>query len=88
MFPFSGEGRETPTLLGPLDRAGLNHCDRLVLSKEPKRLGTSLPSPEDGDTTSVLNIVCFWICRMDKSTNPLILNPLKCLCALYRFSPY
>jgi hypothetical protein len=25
MFPSSGEGRETPTLLGPLGRASLNH---------------------------------------------------------------
>jgi hypothetical protein len=26
LFPSSGEGRETPTLLGPLDRANLKHC--------------------------------------------------------------
>jgi hypothetical protein len=25
LFPSSGEGRETPTLLGPLKRANLNH---------------------------------------------------------------
>jgi hypothetical protein len=25
MFPFSGEGRETPTLFGTLERADLNH---------------------------------------------------------------
>jgi hypothetical protein len=28
MFPPSGEGRETPTLLGPLERANLNHWIR------------------------------------------------------------
>jgi hypothetical protein len=25
MFPFSGQGRETPILLGPLERANFNH---------------------------------------------------------------
>jgi hypothetical protein len=25
MFPSSGDGRETPNLLGPLGRANLNH---------------------------------------------------------------
>jgi hypothetical protein len=25
LFPPSGEGRETPTLLGPLERSNLNH---------------------------------------------------------------
>jgi hypothetical protein len=25
LFPSSGEGRKTPTLLGPLERANLNH---------------------------------------------------------------
>jgi hypothetical protein len=26
LFPSSGEGRETPTLLGPLWKVNLNHC--------------------------------------------------------------
>jgi hypothetical protein len=38
LFLSSGERRETPTLLGPLERANLNH-----------RAGVSLPSPEDGN---------------------------------------
>jgi hypothetical protein len=25
LFPFSGVGRETPTLLGPLERVNVNH---------------------------------------------------------------
>jgi hypothetical protein len=39
VFPSSGEGRETPTLLGPLEMAKLNHWHswKLDLSKEPKR---------------------------------------------------
>jgi hypothetical protein len=28
LFPSSGEGRETPTLLGPLERANLNQWTR------------------------------------------------------------
>jgi hypothetical protein len=28
MFPTSGDGRETPTLLGPLERANLSHWIR------------------------------------------------------------
>jgi hypothetical protein len=29
LFPSSGEGRETPTLLDPLERANLNHWHSL-----------------------------------------------------------
>jgi hypothetical protein len=32
MLPFSGERRETPTLLVPLDRANLSHCDATEVS--------------------------------------------------------
>jgi hypothetical protein len=47
-------GRETLTLLGPLERANLNHSS---LSKGPNRVGVSLPSPEDGNRSSFLNVV-------------------------------
>jgi hypothetical protein len=39
----SGEGKETPTPLGPLERANLNHW-------------TPLPSPEDGHRSSFPNV--------------------------------
>jgi hypothetical protein len=29
MFPFSGEGKETTILLGPLERANLNHLNNI-----------------------------------------------------------
>jgi hypothetical protein len=54
MFLPSGEGKETPTILGPLERANLNH--RLALSKGPNRVDVSLPSPEDRNR-STLQIV-------------------------------
>jgi hypothetical protein len=31
LFPFSGEGKETPTLLGPSERANLYHCSRSIV---------------------------------------------------------
>jgi hypothetical protein len=30
LFPFSGERKETPTLLGPLERTDLNHWTTLL----------------------------------------------------------
>jgi hypothetical protein len=45
LFPSSRKGRETPTLLGSLERDNLNHW--LALSKEPKNVGVSLLLPED-----------------------------------------
>jgi hypothetical protein len=51
----SGEGRETPTLLRPLERANPNHCTTgmgLALSKGPNRVGVFLPLPEDGNISS------------------------------------
>jgi hypothetical protein len=48
MFPSSGEERETPTLLGLLEKANLNHWS-ITLSKGPNRVGVSLSSPEDGN---------------------------------------
>jgi hypothetical protein len=46
----SGENREGPSLLIPLERANLNHCNKwfgLALSKGPNRVGVFLPSPVD-----------------------------------------
>jgi hypothetical protein len=43
LFPTSGEGRKTSTLLSPLERANLN------LSKWPNGVGAFLLSPEDGN---------------------------------------
>jgi hypothetical protein len=48
LFPSSGEGRETPTLLGHLQRANLYHW---------ARVGVSLPSSEDGNRSSFRNVV-------------------------------
>jgi hypothetical protein len=49
LFPSSGEVRETPILLGPLERANLNHWIN--------RVDVSLPSPEDGNKSSFRNIM-------------------------------
>jgi hypothetical protein len=58
LFPSSVEGRETPTLLGPLERANLNQCiDNSSLIEVnpfwgPNRIGVSLLSPENGNKSS------------------------------------
>jgi hypothetical protein len=44
LFLPLGEGRDTQTLLGPLERANLNHWTQI--------LGVSLPSHEDGNSSS------------------------------------
>jgi hypothetical protein len=57
-FLFSlGGGRST--LLGPLEKANLNHLslDRLALSKEPNRVGVPSPLSEDGNKSSFWYIV-------------------------------
>jgi hypothetical protein len=46
VFSSSDDGRATPTLLGPLERANLSGWTRV---------GVSLPSPEDGNTSSFRN---------------------------------
>jgi hypothetical protein len=56
LFPSSGDYRETPTLLGHLEKANLNHW-RLALPKGPNRVGISFPSPEDGIRSSFWNIM-------------------------------
>jgi hypothetical protein len=44
LFLSSGEGRESPTLSGPLERANLwTQCMSLTLPKRPNRVGVSLP---------------------------------------------
>jgi hypothetical protein len=44
LFPPTDEGRKTPTLLGPLEGANVDHC---------------LPSPEDGNRSSFRNVFFF-----------------------------
>jgi hypothetical protein len=44
LFPSSGEEWEIPTLLGPLERANLNHWNT-----GPNRVGVFLSSPEEGN---------------------------------------
>jgi hypothetical protein len=46
LFLSSGEGRETPTLLGPLERANFNHWS----SAAALFLTWQIFSPEDGDS--------------------------------------
>jgi hypothetical protein len=52
-LPSSGEGRKTSTLLGPLERANLNHWTiciqqlRLALSKELNRIISHIHNNED-----------------------------------------
>jgi hypothetical protein len=50
MFPSSGKGRKTLTLLDPLETANLNY------SKGPSRENVFLPPPEDRNRSSFKNI--------------------------------
>jgi hypothetical protein len=43
LFPFSGNGRETPTLLGSLERANLNHWKTHVQAEVILRQTVSRP---------------------------------------------
>jgi hypothetical protein len=52
LFPFSGEGREIATLLGLSERE-----TEFSFSKEFNRVDISLPSLEDGYTSSFRNVV-------------------------------
>jgi hypothetical protein len=61
----SGEGRETPILLGPLVRANLSHWT------------WSLPSPAYGNRSSFRNVFLYLESRtMDKSRMPVILSAM------------
>jgi hypothetical protein len=57
LFLSSVEGRETPTLLGPLGRANLNHWSlalhwRLALSKGPNKVSSSTLFETETDPVS------------------------------------
>jgi hypothetical protein len=54
-----GEGRETHTLLGPLERTNLIEvqCLWLGLCKGPNGICVSLPSPGDGYRSTSRNVV-------------------------------
>jgi hypothetical protein len=68
LFPFSGEGWETPSLLGPFKRAHFNHWTtyvsitsvvhrlRLALSNRPSGVGVFHPSPQDRNRFSFRNL--------------------------------
>jgi hypothetical protein len=67
---------ETPTLLGPLERAGPLTDKRLRFS----RVCVFFPSPEDGKRPSFPNGVFSSYLEfrtMDKSTNPAILSDIS-----------
>jgi hypothetical protein len=46
IFPFSGERKEPPTVLSPLQNGNVLRSD---LSKKPSKIGISLLSPEEGN---------------------------------------
>jgi hypothetical protein len=63
LFPSSDRGKKTPTVVGPLERANLNHWSSslgLTLSKGPNTVRVSLPSPEHRNTPSFLCVVLFF----------------------------
>jgi hypothetical protein len=67
-FPSSGEGRETSILLGPLERANLNHWYRVNIS---------LSSPDDVNRSISRNVVfsSIWNSgRWIKPRDPVILS--------------
>jgi hypothetical protein len=57
VFASSGEGMETSTVLGPLERADKEECLRLAPSKGPNTAAVSVPLPEDGNTSSFRNVL-------------------------------
>jgi hypothetical protein len=61
LFPSWGEGMETSTLLGPLERANLHHCTRLHLSRRPNRADVSFPPPDDGNRSRLRNVGIYTI---------------------------
>jgi hypothetical protein len=66
LFPSSGEVRETPTLLGPLERANLNHWYRssfhnAVLSSSVEfRTMNKVQKPRDYDIYIVYKMHIQW----------------------------
>jgi hypothetical protein len=84
LFPSSGEGRKTHTLLGHLESANRVQWLTLVLSKRPNIVGASLPSPEDGNTSSFRNVafsIYLEFRKMDTDQNLMILGVMH-LCQL------
>jgi hypothetical protein len=68
LSPTSGEGRETPTVLGP---------SRLALSKGPNTVGVFLHSPEVEDRSDSGTLCCLVIWnpgRWIKSRNTVSLS--------------
>jgi hypothetical protein len=76
MFSSSHEGWETPTLLGPLERANLNHW--LSLSNGLDRVGVSQPSSEDGNRCSFRNVV--FLCCLERQTMYNVQKPSNLDC--------
>jgi hypothetical protein len=72
------EKREIPTLLGPLQRANLNHW-RLALSKAPNRVS---PSPHL-ETETFRNIVFFSSLEFHKASDSECYTPLSETFKLY-----
>jgi hypothetical protein len=73
LFLSSDEGREAPTLLGPLERANLSHWTGLDwnvrMSEGPSKIYISLHSPEEGNCSSFRNVVfhsCLEFRKRDK----------------------
>jgi hypothetical protein len=59
LFPSSGEVGKTPTLLGPLERANLNHWTTHVQVTLPVRLGVGPPLEQMSRLYISLNGSCF-----------------------------
>jgi hypothetical protein len=71
MFQSSGDGKETPTLLGRLE-SGNQWLKKLTLSKRFNRIGVPFSSSEDWNRYSFPNVVfsIFQFRTMDKVQNP------------------
>jgi hypothetical protein len=72
MFPSSGDERETRTVLGHLEEANHN-CGTLAISKEPNKVGVSLPLSEDGNRSCFRKVVSYTYLEflaMDKVQRP------------------
>jgi hypothetical protein len=71
MFLSSGKGREAPTTFGSLERPNLSHWTGLDLTGlGPNRVDASLPSPEDGNSSNIRNIVFSSYLKFQTSLEP------------------
>jgi hypothetical protein len=80
LFPFSGEGWETPTLLGPLEGANLNHWTTYNFRntfkiKHPLRSSHMKTRPE-GDLQQMPHCICSIPCECGRSYIGEIGRPL------------